>query len=171
MAPRSTRQSKSTALTAVATSAAAPPLMRVLIDTNVLLDVILAREPWVDDAAHLLDAVARREIDGFVASHAITTIFYLVERERDRHVALSAISDLLSVVSVASVGAADLHRAMTLALKDFEDAVHVAACLQIGGHFLVTRNTRDYRGGPVTTRTASEILALLGRERAGEAEQ
>jgi predicted nucleic acid-binding protein len=135
--------------------------IRLLIDTNILLDVLLAREPWAEDAAQLLDLVGRGKVEGFVASHAITTVFYIVERERDRRVALTAVSDLLSITAVVSIGAADLHRAMTIGLKDFEDAVQAAACLQIGGQFLLTRNGKDYRGAPVATRTAGEILAFL----------
>ncbi len=142
-------------------SAVSSSQFRLLIDTNILLDVLLAREPWAEDAVQLLDLVGRGEVQGFVASHAITTVFSIVERERDRRVALTAVSDLLSIAAVVSIGAADLHRAMTIGLRDFEDAVHAAVCLQIGGQFIVTRNGKDYRGAPVETRTAGEILALL----------
>ena len=104
---------------------------------------------------------ARREVDGYVAAHAVTTVFYVVERERDRRTALTAIGDLLSIVGVAEVGGADFQRALTLGLKDFEDAVQVAASLRVGADFLVTRNAKDYKGSPVSVKTPGEILALL----------
>ena len=135
--------------------------MRVLIDTNVVLDVVLARKPWAAEASVLLDRAARREVEGFVAGHSVMTVFYIVERERDRRSALTAVGDLLSVVAVAELGGADFQRALTFGLKDFEDAVQVAASLRIGADFLATRNARDFRASPATTRTPGEILALL----------
>ena len=135
--------------------------MRVLVDTNVVLDVVLARKSWVAEATDLLDRIARRELEGFVAAHAVTTVFYVVERERDRRTALTAIGDLLSVVEVAEVGSGDFQRALTFGLRDFEDAVQAAACLRVGADFLVTRNAKDYKGAPVSVKAPGELLALL----------
>ena len=135
--------------------------MRVLVDTNVVLDVILARKSWVAEATDLLDRMARRELEGFVAAHAVTTVFYIVERERDRRTALTAVGDLLSIVGVAEVGIADFQRALTLGLKDFEDAVQVAASLRVGADFLVTRNAKDYKDSPVSVKAPGELLALI----------
>jgi predicted nucleic acid-binding protein len=133
----------------------------LLLDTNVILDVILARAPWDGDAVQLLDAVARGRATGFVAAHAVTTIHYIVERAKSRVAATTAVSDLLQVVDVVPVDRSDLHRALSLGLADYEDAVHAAACLRAGADILVTRNPRDYRGAPVLTRSAGEVLALL----------
>ena len=135
--------------------------MRILIDTNVVLDVILARKPWAAEGMELLDRAARGQVAGFVAAHSVTTVFYVVERARDRRMALGAVGDLLSVAGVEELGSADFQRAMTIGLKDFEDAVQVAAALRIGADFVVTRNARDFRGSPVATRAPGQILALL----------
>lgn len=134
--------------------------MRVLFDTTVLLDVILGRTPWEADASALLDRAALGELEGFVAAHAVTTIHYLVERARTRHVALSAVRDLLSIIDVAAVGREDVHRALTLGLKDFEDAVQVAAALGVGADYLVTRDAKHFRTAPIEIRTPGEVLAL-----------
>ena len=135
--------------------------MRLLIDTNVILDVALLRAPWAADAAALLDAVERGQAEGHVASHAITTVHYVVERARDRRTAANAVSDLLRLLSVVPLEATDFHQALVLGLADFEDAVQAVACLRIGADYLVTRNERDYKGAPVTARSAGEVLALL----------
>lgn len=140
--------------------------LRVLIDTNILLDVVLARAPWEADATALLDRAARGEIEGFVAAHAVTTLYYLVERARSRSVALSAISDLLTIVDVAAVDRDDIQRALTLGLKDFEDAVQVAAALGVGADYLVTRDAKDFRTAPIEVRIPGEVLALY-RTRGG----
>ena len=133
----------------------------VLVDTNVVLDVILDRDPWVEDATILLDKVAKREAHGYVAGHTVTTVYYLVERAKGRAAATTAVSDLLAILTVVPLEGADFQRALSLGLKDYEDGVQAAACLKVGARFLVTRNERDFKGAPVTPRSAAEVLALL----------
>lgn len=139
----------------------APPPLCVVFDTNIILDVALARSPWAADAVALLDRAAKGTVRGAVASHAVTTFAYLIERARGRRTALTAVADLLATLEVVPLGRADFQRALALGLKDFEDAVQVAACLQIGADFLVSRDPKDFRGAPVTVRSAAEVLAAL----------
>jgi predicted nucleic acid-binding protein len=138
------------------------PRLSCLLDTNVLLDVVLEREPWVEDATALLDAVAKGHATGYVAGHAIPTVYYVVTRNRDRAAAATATSDLLDLLTVVPLDDAAFQRALGLGLPDFEDAAQAAACLLVGADCLVTRNPKDYRGAPVTLRSAGEALALLG---------
>ncbi len=137
--------------------------MNLLIDINVILDVVLAREPWAGDSAHLLSEIDRRggEINGFVASHSLPTIYYIVNKERDRPSAIAAVTDLLKVVDVAPLDASDFHVALAFGLSDFEDAVQIAAALKVEAEYVVTRNPRDYRGSPVALRSPGEILAMF----------
>jgi predicted nucleic acid-binding protein len=134
---------------------------RLLIDINVILDVVLARQPWVDDSAGILDALSQNRAIGFVAGHAITTIYYVVQRRSDRVAATTAVSDLLQICDVVPSSGADFRRALTLGLGDFEDAVTVAAALTSGADYLVTRNGKDFRGVPITVRSPGTVLALL----------
>lgn len=136
----------------------------MLLDTNVILDVVLAREPWADTAAELLDAAARGAITGWVAGTTITTVHYIVERARDRATATTAVSDLLQVVKVVPLASEDFHRALALGLRDFEDAVQVAAGLRAGVQYLITRNARDFRSAPIDVRSPAEAVALISAE-------
>jgi predicted nucleic acid-binding protein len=135
--------------------------LKLLIDTNVLLDVVLERKPWVEDATALLDALAKGRAEGYVVAHAVTTVYYVVERERNRTLAATAVTDLLQLLTVVPLGNADFQRTLGLGLGDFEDASQAAACLQVGADCLVTRNPKDYKGAPVALRSAGEALALL----------
>jgi predicted nucleic acid-binding protein len=137
------------------------PGLALLIDTNVLLDVVLERKPWVEEATALLDAVAKGQAAGYVASHSIPIVYYVVARARDRAAAATATSDLLQLLTVVPLDNASFQRALGLGLRDFEDGAQAAACLQAGADCLVTRNPKDYKGAPLTLRTAGEALALL----------
>ena len=91
----------------------------------------------------------------------MTTIHYLVERAVSRPAANAAISDILDLMAVVPASDDDFRRALTLGLRDFEDAVHVTAYLRCGAQILVTRNGRDFRAAQIETRSAAETLALL----------
>lgn len=152
------RPTSSKTLTTAPPNASVPTL---LIDTNVVLDLLLAREPWAHDAARLFDACAQGAARAFLAAHAVTTIHYLVERALSRKVASTAVSDLLEIMTVVPADSDDFRRALTLGVRDFEDAVHVTAFLRCGAQFLVTRSARDFRAAQIETRTAGEVFATL----------
>ncbi|MEO7085595.1 MAG: PIN domain-containing protein [Gemmatimonadaceae bacterium] len=133
----------------------------MLIDTNIVLDLVLARAQWANDAALLFDAIARERFRGFLAGHAVTTVHYIVERATNSRTAATAIADLLQILTIVPLDAADFQRALAMNLNDYEDAVQVAACLKVGADFLVTRNQKDFKGGGVATRAPAEVLALL----------
>jgi hypothetical protein len=79
------------------------------------------------------------------------------------------VSDLLELVDVVALGRGEFQRALSLGLADYEDAVQVAAYLTMGADVLVTRNARDFKGAPVVTRSAGEVLALLATSSPGPA--
>ena len=133
----------------------------LLLETNVLLDVVLERSPWAADAALVLDAISRGIARGFMAGHAVTTVYYVVEKEVGRAAANTAVADLLELLGVVAIGAAEFQRALAMGLSDFEDAVQAAACLTAGADHVVTRNAKDYKGAPVSTLTPGEVLASL----------
>ena len=135
--------------------------MKVLVDINVVLDVVLTRAPWVQDAASLLSASEEGRIEGYIAGHTVTTLHYLVAKEKGRQAAATAVTDLLRIVRVVPLGDADFQQALVLGLVDFEDAVQAAAAMKIGADFLITRNVDDFRGIPIPVRTAGEILAMI----------
>lgn len=139
----------------------ARPQLGVLVDTNVILDLVLAREPWGHDAARLLSAIERGLVRGWMASHAVTTVHYIVGRQAGRAAATTAVGDLLRLLDVVPLDSHDFERALAIGLADYEDAVQVAACLRVGAAFLVTRNVRDFKGAPVVTETPGAVLALL----------
>lgn len=133
----------------------------LLIDTDVILDVVLARDPWAADAIRALDAMSRKRAHGFLSAHSITTVHYIVEKARGRAIANSAIADLLQILDIVPLDDSDFQRALVLGLPDFEDAVQVAAHLRAGADFLVTRDAKHFANAPVIVMSPGEILAIL----------
>lgn len=133
------------------------PALRVLLDTNVLLDVLLARQPWAADAERVLDALRSGPVRGGVAAHTVTTLYYIAARTMGRAPAWQALGDLLGVVDVVAVDAAVLAEALTLPMRDFEDAVQAVCARRYGADLIVTRDPRDFAavGIPVTSPAAA----------------
>jgi predicted nucleic acid-binding protein len=135
--------------------------VKVLIDLNVLLDVIQRREPHYAAWAKVLSLVAEGTLAGAVPGHALTTLYYVVDRFAGRDRAVQAIDWLLRDFEVVPPGREIFLRARALAMTDFEDAV-VASCAETSDcDRIVTRNVVDFESSPVASTTPAELLADL----------
>ncbi len=142
-------------------TAGAPRPRRVLFDTNVVLDVLLEREPWVEDAARLLGAVATGHVTGVLAAHAVTTAYYVYQRGLGREAGLQGLQRLLGLFEVAAVGRPELIGALASGFADYEDAVVHEAAVSAQCDAIVTRNGADFAGSSLPVYTPSELLAAL----------
>ena len=133
----------------------------MLLDTNILLDVILDRYPFSEAAFALLSRLQVRDETAFVAWHSVSNIYYVVSRALGDSEAREFISDFMGFVSVADTGTADIQYAATLPMRDFEDAMQVAAARACGATHIVTRNARDFERSPIPVIGAKEALQLL----------
>lgn len=132
----------------------------VLIDLNVIVDVLQHRDPFYASSARVLAYAEAGRIDAWVAAHSLTTLFYLLAKDRSVEQARVSIGELLSFLSVAAVDQRVIERALALPYTDFEDAVQMMAAAEAGVNYLITRNVRDYRAGPLPVLQPSELLAL-----------
>lgn len=124
--------------------------MRILFDTNILLDALLAREAFVADAAPLLKAVEAGTIEGFMSATTITDVHYLVGRQtRNEAMAMTAITQLLALMEICAVDRSVLEQAIALELPDFEDAVQIACAMSLGLDAIVTRDILGFVGSPI----------------------
>jgi len=135
--------------------------VRILFDTNVVLDVFLNREPFVDAAAHLFDANVRGDLEGVLGATTVTTIYYLLGRNHGNAVAHEKVEDLLRLFDVAAVNRQVLVEAADLGFADYEDAVLHSAARTAGADGLVARNTYDFGAATLSVYTPRELLAIL----------
>jgi predicted nucleic acid-binding protein len=135
--------------------------LRVLVDLSVILDVLQRREPFYEVSASILASVEATRIEGWVAAHSLTTLFYLLSKHHSADRARVALAELLNLLSVAAVDGTVIEQALSLPYRDFEDAVQMMAAVRIGADYLITRNPADYREGPLPALLPAELLALL----------
>jgi len=132
--------------------------VKVLFDTNVILDVLLNREPFVNISAQLVGLVEQKKIEGYLCATTITTLDYLMTKATDRKQAALAVQKLLSMFNIADVNAVVLRLAIHSEFTDFEDAVQYFAgeCCVVDA--LVTRNIKDYKASQWPVYTPDTLL-------------
>jgi predicted nucleic acid-binding protein len=139
-------------------------MKKIPFDTNVVLDVLLDRQPYGEASASAWAAVETGIAEGVLAAHSVTTIHYLVRKEKGNGKARQVLSAILRVFGVAAVDGAVVQEALQLPFSDFEDAVTAAAARSALCECIVTRDPKGFRGSPVRPLTPEALLPLL-RER------
>ncbi len=135
--------------------------MRVLLVTNVVLDVLLKREPWQAEAAALWQAVDDGRMAAYLPASAVTDIFYIARRLTDIVRARQSVQVCLDAFSIGTIDRAVLERAQMLNGSDYEDNVQVA-CAEINSlDAIITRDPRGFAGSPVAIWSPKECLERL----------
>jgi predicted nucleic acid-binding protein len=138
-----------------------PAKPAILIDLNILLDVLQKREPFYAASASLLAAVEAGRVQGYVAAHSITTLFYLIQKAESSAGARATITNLLQFLKIAPVDQGTLEQALNLDFRDFEDAVQMISAVQCKVDCLVTRNVKDYQPALLPVMQPVDFLGTL----------
>jgi len=135
--------------------------MRALIDANVILDMLLEREPFFEAAQAVWEANRSGRFDGYVCAVTPVTVFYITEKHNSPSYAFELLHSLMESFRIAPVDGAILKAAMKLPMKDFEDAVQVVSGESQNVDVIVTRDVKDYTNSPIPALTPTEFVAKL----------
>jgi predicted nucleic acid-binding protein len=136
-------------------------LKRVLFDSDVLLNILAQRQPFVAASARALNTVRQGQVQGFVSGHAVTNIFYILRRQVGSEAARELLARLLQHIQVASVTDEIIRQALNSPITDFEDAVTSAAAIAANLEVIVTRNTSDFALSSVPAMLPEEFLTTI----------
>lgn len=137
--------------------------MVVLIDTNVMIDFLLKREPFSEAAAEILRKCAERELTGYLAFHSIPNIWYILRKvpERKRR---GWLKDICSVLCVTGASHEEVLRAIeNEKFGDFEDCLQDKCAKSKGARYIITRNVKDFDGSEIPAVSPKELLDMLRR--------
>ena len=138
--------------------------MKILFDTNVILDVMLDRQPFSNIAAELFSKVESGKMLGFIGATTVTTIYYLAKKAVGDEQAMVEIEKLIKLFKIAPINRAVIKFAMELKFSDFEDAVLYAAAKKIGVDAIVTRDIKGFKQGTVTVYTPKKLMKKINEE-------
>lgn len=133
-------------------------MKKVYFDTNILLDIVLDRKPFVNEALILLDLIENNKILGYINSLSIVNIHYLVSKQKGKVTAKQIISDILQFFDVVNVDKSVIIQALDSDFNDFEDSVQEFSALSSGIDILLTRNTKDFKKSKLEVYEPSEYI-------------
>ncbi len=135
--------------------------MIIFIDTNVVLDFFLAREPFYKESKKIFKKVAFNEITAFVSSVTVVNSFYTISKEKDKAIAFKAVADLLKIIEITTTDKEVLEKALLSSFKDFEDAVQNESAIAENLDAIITRNTKDFANSSLKIYTPTEFLQSI----------
>ena len=136
--------------------------MKVLIDTNIIMDEILVREPFYNDSHTVIQMCADEKIQGFLAAHTITNLFYMLRKEIPIKKRREILLGLLEFLFVESIDIEKLIRALSNEnFKDFEDCLQVECAAEVNADYIITRNKIDFAGSEIPILTPAEFCNLF----------
>jgi predicted nucleic acid-binding protein len=135
--------------------------VKILIDTNIVLDLLLEREPFVENAILIFEQIEQGKLEGYIAATTITNIFYIIRKTESREVAISAINRLLTGIQFCAVDRQTVETALSLSLKDFEDSIQLACATLSKLDGIVTRDRKDFVGSNLPIYSPTELLNQL----------
>lgn len=139
--------------------------MKILIDTNVIIDALTSREPWNESAEKVFIMAANRIINMYITASSATDIYYLLRKYlHDTKQAKQIMGKLYSLTGILEVTAADCVDALASPVSDYEDAVVERVAVHAEVDYIVTRNVKDYRYGAVKAIQPEEFINLVEDE-------
>lgn len=132
--------------------------MIVLLDTNIILDFLLDREPFAGDAEQIIALSEKNQIQAYVTANSITDLFYIARKHSEQEKSRLAISNLLRIIDIVSITRNDILKAMALNFKDFEDALQTQCAKKIKAEYIITRNGKDFQDKSVKVVSPKEFL-------------
>lgn len=135
--------------------------MRVLLDTNVVLDVLLNRQPWVKDAAAVWQANDDGRIMAYLTASTFTDIFYIARKVTDIAGARQAVRTCLEAFEICDVTRHTLQLAETLPGNDFEDNLQIACATLQNLDAIVTRDKAGFQSLSMAVFEPADLLTKL----------
>jgi predicted nucleic acid-binding protein len=135
--------------------------VNVLIDTNIVLDVLLKRMPWLAESQQIWQACDDGRLTGYLLASTITDIFYIARKIIGRNAAYQSVDLCLTTFAICPLDKIVLEQALLLAGPDFEDNVQIAAATHIGLDAIVTRNPDDFAAAAIPVLIPAALLHRL----------
>ncbi len=135
--------------------------MKILIDTNVILDVLCNRKDFVEDSLRVFKYCEANQITGYISALSVPNIVYIMRKELDNERIKDILVTLTSLFTVVDLRETDLTKAVDLEFPDYEDALQSVCASRAKVNYIVTRNIKDFRNSAVPAIKPSELFDRL----------
>ncbi|MBE9176714.1 PIN domain-containing protein [Synechocystis salina LEGE 06155] len=133
---------------------------KIVIDSDVIIDVLSQRQPFFADSAQAINKVIQSGLQMYIAAHTVTNIYYILSKQNPRSQVEQQMTTILDLFSIASITDSIIRNAFYCPMKDFEDAVVSEAAKSLAAQFILTRNTKDYQNAAVPVLNPQTFLTI-----------
>ena len=135
--------------------------MKVMADTNVVLDVLQRREEFFEHSYRVIQLALQGKFECFISAGSVTDIYYIISKNpSNAQKARDAIIKLSALVGFCDTAARDINAALSLKISDFEDAVLAAVAQREKADYIVTRNAEDFKNSPVPVVMPEKLIQI-----------
>lgn len=135
--------------------------MRVMIDTNVILDVLCNRQGFVEEASKVFKFCEVNKIEGYISAISVPNIVYILRKELDAEKTKKILDQLSLIFKISDLKSDDLKKAANLMFDDYEDALQSVCASRIKANYIITRNIKDFTNSKVAAIKPSELLERI----------
>lgn len=139
-------------------------MKKLFIDSDVLLDLLLGREPFSEDTATLIEKSIESEVKLYTSLLSIANMHYIIGRLENKNKADLKTQKVLKIVGIENLGQSVIDKASKSKFKDFEDSIQNFCAVEAGHEIIITRNTKDYKESELSILTPREYLAKIENE-------
>ena len=140
-------------------------MKKLFIGSDVLLDLLLDREPFSEDTAILIEKSIESQVKLYTSILSIANMHYIIERLETKKKADSKIKKILKIISIENAGQTVIDKANKSKFKDFEDSIQNFCAVEASHEILITRNTKDYKESQLSIFTPKEYLAKIANDK------
>lgn len=136
--------------------------MIVLVDTNVIMDFMMKREPYAEDAIRIIDLCNRKQLTGYIAAHTISNLFYILRKDFTVSQRKEMLTALCGIFEISGIDRSKILAALdNQGFTDFEDCLQMECALEIGAEYIITRNTSDFRNSGISAVEPKIFLEMI----------
>lgn len=132
--------------------------MKVFLDSDVLLDLLLGREEFLEDIKWILELSLTKKYKLYTSSLVIANVHYLISKTLNTQHAFQKVDLLLEFMKVLNVGEPEIKSSMTSKFRDFEDGIQNYCATNSDMKIIITRNIKDFKHSKLSILTPKEFL-------------
>lgn len=137
-------------------------MKKLLLDTNIVIDLLAKREPFYNEAGQLFSFAERKKVSVFISALTFANINYVLCRQLKAEEARQVLRKLRLIVGILDLN----EKIISLALndsnfEDFEDALQYFSAVENKIEFIITRNIKDFKPSKIPVMTAGQFIVTF----------
>lgn len=136
--------------------------MVILIDTNIIIDFLMKRQPYLEDAVKIVSLCTEKKVKGYLAAHTVSNLFYILRKEYSALQRREMLCALCKIFEISEIDKKKILAALeNRNVTDFEDCLQMECALEVSAEYIVTRNLDDYADSKITAIDPKGFLKLV----------